>query len=183
MRCTGIFIAVSVLSMAATPLVIKLAPQFIDTLIQKGIPKRLRFGGQDAKVQNEHVATLENHIVIIRYGLNGTNVARAARHANAEYVIVELNQEYVRQGKERGEPIYFGDAAQEGVLERAGIASARVVVVVISDPIAIRSIVASARQMNSGIHIIARTRFVKEVEELYHLGANEVIPEEYEHID
>ena len=66
------------------------------------------------------------------------------------------------------------------MLRRAGIPEARVAVVVISDPIATRSIVAEARQMNPGLYIIARTRFVKEVEELYQLGANEVIPEEYE---
>ncbi len=34
--------------------------------------------------------------------------------------------------------------------------------------------------MNSGIHIVVRTRYVAEVEPLYRLGANEVIPEEFE---
>lgn len=175
----GIFIAISVLSMAATPFVINAAPGLVDTIVRRGLPSWLRFEGR-GKEGGEELPPLQNHIVIIGYGLNGSNVARAARLAEAEYAIVELNRELVRTGREAGEPIHFGDAAQEGVLQRVGIERARVAVVVISDPIATRSIVASARQMNPSIHIIARTRFLKEVEELFHLGANEVIPEEYE---
>ena len=37
-----------------------------------------------------------------------------------------------------------------------------------------------ARQMNPSIHIIVRTRYLIEVEPLYKLGVNEVIPEEFE---
>jgi len=34
--------------------------------------------------------------------------------------------------------------------------------------------------MNSDLHVIVRTRYVSEITELYDLGANEVIPEEFE---
>jgi len=37
-----------------------------------------------------------------------------------------------------------------------------------------------ARGMNPGVHIIARTRYVVEIPELPRLGANDVIPEEFE---
>jgi CPA2 family monovalent cation:H+ antiporter-2 len=44
----------------------------------------------------------------------------------------------------------------------------------------VRKVVTQARKINSGLHIIARTRFVSEVALLYELGADEVIPEEFE---
>ena len=49
-----------------------------------------------------------------------------------------------------------------------------------SDPHAARRTVKQARMMNPDLHIIVRTRYVAEIGELYNLGANEVIPEEFE---
>ena len=79
-----------------------------------------------------------------------------------------------------GEPVYYGDATQEVVLEKAGGEKARVMVIAISDPAATRRIITTARRMSPGIHIIVRTRFISNVNDLHNLGANEVIPEEYE---
>jgi len=53
-------------------------------------------------------------------------------------------------------------------------------VVVISDPTATRRIIEMARRLNPKVYIIARTRFLQEMKSLYELGANEVIPEEFE---
>ncbi|MEN3038838.1 MAG: TrkA C-terminal domain-containing protein, partial [Candidatus Kryptonium sp.] len=56
----------------------------------------------------------------------------------------------------------------------------RLIVVVISDPVSARKIVSLARFENPNIYIIVRTRYVTEIDELKKLGANEVIPEEFE---
>jgi CPA2 family monovalent cation:H+ antiporter-2 len=53
-------------------------------------------------------------------------------------------------------------------------------VVVISDAASTRRIVQTARKVNPRLYIIARTRYTEEVEDLITLGANEVIPEEFE---
>ena len=55
-----------------------------------------------------------------------------------------------------------------------------VVVVAISDPVATRRVVSLVRQLNRAAAVIVRTRFVSEIEDLYALGADEVIPEEFE---
>ena len=96
------------------------------------------------------------------------------------YVVIEMNPQTVRVESAKGEPIYYGDASQEAVLEEVGIEKARVVVVVISDPLAIRKIAAAVRKENPNVFLIVRTRFVTEMESLYALGANQVIPEEFE---
>jgi CPA2 family monovalent cation:H+ antiporter-2 len=53
-------------------------------------------------------------------------------------------------------------------------------VVAISDPASTRRIVQVARRGNPRLHILVRTRYAAEVEDLLKLGANEVIPEEFE---
>jgi CPA2 family monovalent cation:H+ antiporter-2 len=44
----------------------------------------------------------------------------------------------------------------------------------------IRRITQTARKMNPHLHIIIRTRFVNDMQDLFNLGADEVIPEEFE---
>jgi CPA2 family monovalent cation:H+ antiporter-2 len=55
-----------------------------------------------------------------------------------------------------------------------------VLVIAISDIMATRHVAEAARRLNPGVHIIARTRFVGQVGALQELGANEVVPEEFE---
>jgi CPA2 family monovalent cation:H+ antiporter-2 len=172
------FLSVSVLTMAATPFVMALAPRVADFVSSLPLPARLKNGLHPA--QGIKVESKKDHLVIIGFGVNGRNLARAARVGNIPYVIIEMNPEVVRNEKAKGEPIYYGDATQEAVLQHADIKYARIVVVAISDPAATRRITEIVRRLNPNVHLIVRTRYLQEMKPLYELGANEVVPEEFE---
>jgi len=104
---------------------------------------------------------------------------KAAKAADIPYVIIEMNPETIQEERAKGEPIHYGDATRRAVLGHAGIRTAKVLVIVISDPSATRRIVVTARQANPHVRIIARTRYVGDIGDLSSLGADEVIPEEY----
>jgi CPA2 family monovalent cation:H+ antiporter-2 len=95
-------------------------------------------------------------------------------------VAIETNPFTVAAEKKRGQRIIFGDASNQELLAHAQVETARVMVVAISDAAASRRIAAQARAMNPVLRVIVRTRYIAEVEPLYKLGANEVIPEEFE---
>jgi CPA2 family monovalent cation:H+ antiporter-2 len=76
--------------------------------------------------------------------------------------------------------MFYGDATYEAVLKHAHVEGARVVVIVINDPIATRSVIQMVRHLNPHAHIIVRTRYLREVEQLVQLGADRIIPEEFE---
>lgn len=173
-----LFLAVSVVTMAATPFIISAAPHVADGILRLPLPRRLVSGLSPIALTQDAEQT--NHVIIIGFGVNGRNVAKAARAADIPYVIVEMNPETVRTERANGEPIFYGDAIHDAVLHHANIKAARVVVVVISDDAASRRIVATAHALNPTTHIIARTRHLTEVEPLFRVGANEVIPEEFE---
>ena len=173
-----LFLAISVVTMAATPFIISAAPHIADGILRLPLPRRLVSGLKPIDSTQDTEQT--NHVIIIGFGVNGRNVAKAARAADIPYVIVEMNPETVRTERANGEPIFYGDAIHDAVLHHANIKAARVVVVVISDDAASRRIVATAHALNPTAHIIARTRHLAEVEPLYRVGANEVIPEEFE---
>ena len=123
---------------------------------------------------------MKDHLIIIGYGVNGRNVARSARSESIPYAIVDIDPEIAKIEAKNGEPISYGDATQENVLNHNGINNARVMVIAISDKAATRRITDLARRLNPKIYIIVRTRYIQEMEILHNLGANEVIPEEYE---
>jgi CPA2 family monovalent cation:H+ antiporter-2 len=130
-------------------------------------------------VSNGH-SNLKNHLLIIGYGINGKNVARAAQYSDIPYIILELNADTVKQESANGEHIIYGDATQTHILESVNLNKARVVVVAISDPNATKQIVTIIRLMSQSIYIIVRTRYLSEIRELSAIGADEVIPEEFE---
>jgi CPA2 family monovalent cation:H+ antiporter-2 len=82
--------------------------------------------------------------------------------------------------KKKGEPIYYGDGTSAEILHKLRVKHARMLVIAISDAAATRRTVQIARQENPSLYIIVRTRYVTETEDLKALGANEVIPEEFE---
>jgi len=111
--------------------------------------------------------------------VSGRNLARAAKTGEIPYVIIEMNPETVRRERQNGEPIFYGDATQEEILIHADIYEARIIVLVINDPAAVRRITSLAHRLNPKIHIIVRTRYVNELQPLFELGANDVVPEEF----
>lgn len=177
-----LFLAVSVLTMAVSPLVMAMAPRLVTAVLRWPWPERLRSGLFPVLPQGADAMTKVNydHLIIVGFGLNGRNVARAADASGIPYLIIEINPETVRKEQAKGQPIFYGDAVQQAVLEHAGIRTARVLVVAISDPAATRRIIELARSLNPNLYIIARTRFLQEMKPLLELGASEVIPEEFE---
>ncbi len=176
------FIAVTIITMAATPLLTNLAPRIADSVAEWPGLRRLRDGAYRSLAGEtaNGLHSLKDHLVIIGFGVNGQNIARAARSARIPYVIIETNPDTVKRCRKQGEPISYGDATSLAVLNQARIREARVVVVAISDPVATRNITNTVRRQSDRLHLIVRTRFVAEVGPLMELGADEVIPEEFE---
>jgi CPA2 family monovalent cation:H+ antiporter-2 len=178
-RHNQILLAVAVGTMALTPVLNAVAPR-LAKLLEAGAPARWAAGHALPVGDAGSFVPREDHVVIVGYGLNGRNLARVLGRAGVPFVVIEMNAEAVRAERRRGRPIIYGDATHREILEHARIAGARVLVIAISDPVATRSAVVTARSINPGLHILVRSRYVHEVEPLLALGTDEVIPEEYE---
>lgn len=175
-----LFLAVSVCSMMLTPAAIGSAGKWADRLLLNPIGKKISGRKNVESVSSETRAWLNDHLVIVGFGLNGRNLAHAAKASGIRYIIIETNPDTVQREKKNREPIFFGDASQEEILNHAELKKARILVIAISDPAGSRKIVRMARLMNPEIHIVVRTRYVSEIHPLKELGANDVIPEEFE---
>ncbi len=174
-----LFLSSSVLTMLLTPLVIQASPRLSTWLSSKKITERLDRMRKRA-AREGFPSRREGHVIIIGFGLNGKNLASVLKETSIPYVVLELNNETVLEMKKQGEPIFYGDGTSPEILHKVGIETARLLVIVISDPSSTRRIVQIARRLNPKLYTIVRTRYLAEVEDLIRLGANEVIPEEFE---
>jgi CPA2 family monovalent cation:H+ antiporter-2 len=165
------FLATTIFSMILTPLIIKLSP-FI-----AGKTSALE---KDKKHSENYLENLHAHVVIAGFGLNGSNLARVLKETGIKYVVTELNPDTVKREKVKGEKIIYGDISKEEVLKVVKIDKANTIVYAISDPAVTKRSLKLAKRLNPHIYALVRTRFVTEVDELKKLGADEVIPEEFE---
>ena len=174
-----LFLSSSVLTMLLTPLIVQLSPNISIWISSKRLLERLDRMRKRAEREG-FPAKREGHIIIVGFGLNGRNLAEVLKEASVPYVALELNNYTVLEMKRKGEPIFYGDGTSLEILHKLGIDGARLLVIVISDPASTRRIVQIARKSNPRLYIIVRTRYLTEVDDLIQLGANEVIPEEFE---
>lgn len=166
-RDEQLFISVAVLTLAATPLLV---------VGGNRLAQRMR-GAQEEPVTTE---TPREQILIIGYGLNGQNITRVLLETGIRHVIVEEDPRRADIARRAGCRVIVADASDPDALTAAGIRTALAVVVAISDQEGTRRIVQRCRRMNPDVRIVVRTRYISEVETLRALGANEVIPEEFE---
>ena len=156
----------AVLTMAATPFLTLAARRLV--LLGARSPG----GGRPSE--------LREHVLIVGYGTTGHAVARVLRETGIRFVAVDMLVENVEDGMREGIPVRFGDASRRWVLEAMGAAQARAAMVMVGDPGATRRIVTLLREMSENMRILVGARRVDEVEELERLGADEVVPAEFE---
>ena len=166
----NIIISSTIITMILTPFLFKVAPRIAG-----------KSGKLDQRKSKEKLTEeVQNHVIIAGFGLNGRNLAHVLKEAGIKYVIIEMNPDTVKKEKLKGENIIYGDIGNYEVLKTALIINAKILVIAISDRSTSRRSVKLAKQLNPNIYIIVRTRFMRDTDELVKLGANMVIPEEFE---
>ena len=174
-----IFLSSSVVTMMLTPFVLRAASPVSAWITSRHLLKKVLKSRRIAEAEG-YPRKKKDHVIIVGFGLNGRNLARVLKETGIPYTVLEMNSDTVRELKRTGEPIYYGDGSNKEILHKMGIERARLLVIAISDPVSTRRMVAIARSENPDLYILVRTRYLIEVDELKALGADEIIPEEFE---
>ncbi len=171
------FIAVSVLLMILTPIIISGAPR-LGGLLERSPLGRL---GKTAPVMPAaEKARLEDHVVVVGYGPAGQRLVQVMKDTGIPFVIIEMNPTLGGMAERESFPVIYGDSTRQHILEMAAIEHAKLCVVVISDRAATRRTAQLVHYLNPTVQVVARARFLADVESLQHAGADIVVPEELE---
>ncbi len=163
-----VFVAGSILTLVASPFLIRASPWIADRLA--------RGGGASGTPAPE----LRDHAVVAGYGLAGRTLAGVFAVSGIPYRVVDANPSSVERARAVGDPVTFGDVTRPAVQELLGVPRARVFCIAINDPVATRSAIEVARRLAPEVPILARTHYARDLDDLYAHGATEVVAEELE---
>lgn len=176
---TAPLLAAGIVSMFLTPLLVRVAPHVsAGEKLLAPLVRLIGAHGIDEVAQTQ--SGLEDHVIVVGYGVAGKFAAAALERCKVPYVVLELNAETVRAARERSEPVYYADATSEEALGHAHLATARALVLLINDARAAQRVIVTARRVAPDVPILIRARYLAEREGLLQLGARDVIAEEVE---
>ena len=142
-----------------------------EQLISGQLVSNLRQRGSEAMLRR-----LRGHHIVVGYGNTGSAVATQLRsNRGTRVVVVDVNAELVRNASEDGCIGIQGDAGQDEVLERAGVANAASLVCAASpDSVALMTVL-TARVMAPDLNIVARATLPDSEAKLLRAGATKVV--------
>jgi CPA2 family monovalent cation:H+ antiporter-2 len=178
----GPVLAAGIASMFLSPLLVRIAPHI--TAGERLLAPLERLIGvrgiDEADATDAEHRALSGHVVIVGHGVAGKLAARTLQTCGIGFVGLELNADTVRAAKEQGLPVYYGDATSEEALGHAHVQSARLMVLLMNDPLAAERVVDTVRRVAPDVPVVMRTRYLAEREALIKMGARDVVAEEVE---
>jgi monovalent cation:H+ antiporter-2, CPA2 family len=166
-----------VLSMVLSPLILNNNKRIARVLLRESGPPRTAF-------ERESAATGEigkrDHVILCGFGRVGQNVARVLESQGFEYIALDLDPTRIAAARQAGDPVIYGDSADEQILAKAGIDAATVVVISFSDPATSVGILRSVRRLRPDLPVLVRTQDDGRIKELQEAGATDVVPETFE---
>ncbi len=136
-------------------------------------------GGSEASAAVASTRRATHRAVVIGYGPTGRTLTRLLKDNGLAPTVVELNMDTVRMLREDGVDAVYGDASHLDVLDAAGVAGSRVLIVTADVP-NLRELIRLSRELNPTLRVLARTTHLREVDALHEAGANEVFSGEGE---
>jgi len=185
------FLTMSVMSLAATPFFLRLAPRVgLATQYQQFLPKQITKFAETLRSSISRFAAagggfntpkerMSGHTIIIGFGIAGQNLARSLKVLNLPYQIIEMNADTVNRFRKE-EPIFFGDAASAEILRKANIETARLVVLTVAGSKIMESALAAVHRLRPDIRIILRAQYLRELSDLRLSSKTDVVMGEVE---
>lgn len=172
-----IFLAVAILSMSVTPIFIMFSKPITSFFEKAPMPKQMRNGLKELPKSN--VPDLSSHTILVGKSQN-SSLMKSLELASIPFVIIDVDADLVRDMQKRGINAVYGHAQYKSVLEHASIKEAKNMLLYVVDTSEKASIIKMAKKLNPNLHIVVRTRYIEDLDYLYEVGADDVIPIEFE---
>jgi CPA2 family monovalent cation:H+ antiporter-2 len=171
-----ITLAAIVLSMAVAPLLIRHSGWLAKHLV----PGYTRARGSSLETIRAEARDARRHVILCGYGRSGQNLAWMLKQEHIPTLALDLDPLRVRDARDAGEPVVYGDSTRRDVIEAAGLHQAVALVVSFNDVAAALKILEITRHVRPDMPVIVRTMDDADLDRLNAAGATEVVPESLE---
>lgn len=166
-------LSVAVLSMLVAPFIIQYNGRIARALVKSYTRNSIK--GVDTIL--EHSQDLHDHVIICGYGRSGQYLGRFLREENIPYVALDMDASRVQEAAAAGENVIYGDAGRRSVLEAAGLARAKAVIISYAETRGTMKVLHVIQEKQPHLPVIVRTHDDSDMDTLRDAGAAEVVPE------
>ena len=166
-----LLMSASLISLILTPFLIARA-RSISNLVDK------LFGNQPIIKLDDNTEVLENHVVLIGYGIAGQRIVPDLIQSGKTVVVIDMGNTGVQLANEHGAIGLLGNAQRRDVLEHASIKMAHLCILTLPDCRSAEQTIHQIRACSSSVPIVARARYSRHAQQLELAGADVVVDEE-----
>ncbi|HLF23089.1 MAG TPA: NAD-binding protein, partial [Burkholderiales bacterium] len=175
-RAAQIVLAAIVFSMLIAPLIVR----YNGTIARRLVPHYARLREADLANIRDEAGHERAHVIICGYGRSGQNLAWMLEQEHIPSKALDLDPVRVRDARDAGKSVAYGDATRREVLEAIGVSRARALAVSFNDVSAALKILEVTRHVRPDMPVIVRTVDDSQLDRLMSAGATEVVPESLE---
>ncbi len=166
-------LAASLISMVIAPFII----QYNGRIARKLVKSYTRNSRQVVEEISGASKDLKNHVIICGYGRSGQYLGRFLKEENIPFIALDIDPTRVQDAAAAGEHVMYGDAGRRIVLEAAGGARAKALIVSYADMRASMKVLHVRQEAYPNLPVIVRTFDDAHMDEFRAAGATEVVPE------
>jgi CPA2 family monovalent cation:H+ antiporter-2 len=178
----NVIVAVAILSIVFNPILYRLIKPWdrwtlAHPLFRRVVDRSVISGRPDIPPP---AADAAHRAVVVGYGPTGRTVTRLLRENGFEPIVIDMNVNTVRGLREQGVRAIYGDATHRDTLEQAGVATADNLILTSFGMTEGSETIRHAKELNPGIHVLARAQYLRDVPALRNAGAEGVASAESE---
>lgn len=147
---TDMMMAVTALSMTLTPLLL--------IVLDKWILPKIAANTNAQSEQEADAVDERNKILLVGFGHFGTTIVRFLRANGVSATVLDNNSDQVDLLRKMGFKVFYGDATRLDILEAAGAAEAKILIIAIDSPEINLEIVKIAKQHFPNLEILVRSK-------------------------
>lgn len=175
-RTSQIVLASIILTMMLAPLIVR----YNGRIAKRWVPGYTRAREGDLGVIRAEAVGANKHVIICGYGRSGQNLAWMLEQEGIPSLALDLDPVRVRDARDAGKPVVYGDVARRDVLEAAGLHRATALAISFYNTPAALKILEITRHVRPDMPVIVRTMDDADLDRLKAAGATEVVPESLE---
>jgi monovalent cation:H+ antiporter-2, CPA2 family len=175
-QAAQVVLASIILSMLLAPLLVRYNGSFA----RRFVPHYARLREADLAAIRAEAGRASDHVIVCGYGRSGQNLGWMLEQENIQSVALDLDPVRVRDARDAGKAVVYGDATRREVLEAVGLARASALAVSFNGFRSTLRILEVTRHVRPDMPIIVRTKDDSKLEQLMAAGATEVVPESLE---
>ena len=175
-QTSQILLASIILSMMVAPIIVR----HNGNLAKRLVPGYTHAGESNLDVIRAEADVTDRHVIVCGYGWSGQNLAWMLEQEGVPNLALDLDPIRVRDARDAGKPVVYGDVTLRDVLEAAGLSRATALAISFYDVPAALKILDTTRLLRPDMPVIVRTKDDADLERLSAAGATEVVPESLE---